>query len=57
MGIKVQRPRCFFDIGISNVLGKEKLALNKNIHDLAVYCFIKLKYKIKAHTRNIHFKH
>lgn len=24
MGIKVQRTRCFLDIGISNVLGKEK---------------------------------
>lgn len=31
MGIKVQRPRCFFDIGISNVLGKETLVLNNNI--------------------------
>lgn len=27
MGIKVQRPRCFLDIGISNVLGKKEKIL------------------------------
>lgn len=34
MGIKVQRTRCFLDIGISNVLGKEETSTDLLIIDL-----------------------
>lgn len=44
MGIKVQRTRCFLDIGISNVLGKEETStywlLIDTFTQLSVYSVI-----------------